>query len=281
MAPAVWILAWGLVAAGIVCGLLSWGEDVDAAFQIHRAFFWPDVLIAGIYGPVSAFVLARTRHPVGWILAAVAMGFGVSALGLQYSALGVVHSGLPGHAFVVQLTAAAWVIGALGALLVLPWTLEWPARSIPVRCAAVLGVLLTAFAFISRMLVQTPGAPRNPLAPSREVSQWAYAADSWIIPFYFLYALAGAVYLVVRYWRASAQDRLGLAWVIFSVALVAVSYIAFEVGLSLDGPLLSIAAASLMAAQIMLAAAVMVLVVRQPRWGDGRRGVAGHGVRVC
>ena len=82
-----------------------------------------------------------------------------------------------------------------------------------------------------------------------------------------MYALAGAAYLLVRYRRADAEDRLGLAWVIVSVALVAVSYMAFETGLSVDGPVLSIASAALLAAQVMLAAAVLVLVVRQPRWG--------------
>lgn len=267
VAPAVWIGAWGLVVAGVVCGLLASGDEDDATFQIYRAFFWPDALIAAIYGPVSAFVLSRTRHLVGWILAAVALGFGVSALGIQYLYLGVSHEGLPGYAFVVQLTASAWVVGALAALLVLPWILDRPPHGPMVRLAAAGGVALTVFAFVSRMLSQTPGAPSNPLSPSSQVSLWAYDADAWIIPFYFLYAVAGAAYLVIRYRRAGPDDRLGLAWVIVSVALVAVSYIAFETGLSVDGPVLSIASAALLAAQIMLAAAVVVLVVRQPRWG--------------
>lgn len=267
VAPAVWITAWGLVLAGIVCGLLASGDASDASFQIYRAFFWPDALIAAIYGPVSAFVLRRTRHPVGWILAAVALGFGMSALGIQYLYLGVSREGLPAYAFIVQLNASSWIVGALAALLVLPWVLGRPPYGLGVRLAAAGGVALTAFAFVTRILSQTPGAPTNPVSPSPRVSQWAFDADAWIIPFYFFYALAGAVFLLVRYRRASADDRRGLAWVIVSVALVAFSYIGFETGLSVDGPVLSIASAALLAAQIMLAAAVLVLVVRQPQWG--------------
>lgn len=267
VAPAVWILSWGLVAAGIVCGLLARGDASDASFEIYRAFFWPDALIAGIYGPVSAFVLRRTSHPVGWILAAVALGFGMSALGIQYLYLGVSREDLPAYALIVQLNASSWIVGALAALLVLPWVLDRPPYGLGVRLAAMGGVALTAFAFVTRILTQTPGAPTNPLSPSPQVSQWALDADSWIIPFYFFYGLAGAVYLLIRYRRAPADDRLGLAWVIVSIALVAFSYIGFETGLSVDGPVLSIASAALLAAQIMLAAAILVLVVRQPRWG--------------
>lgn len=267
IAPAVWAVSWLLAAAGIVCSVFVTGDEGDSPYEIYRGFFWPDALIAVIYGPVSAFVLRRTRHPVGWILAAVAISFGVSAFGIQYVSLGIDHDDLPAHGFMVQLKAAAWTVGALAALLVLPWVLERRPQGRVVRGATIVGIGLTAFAFVCRMLMQTPGAPANPLSPTPQIAQWAYDADAWIIPAYFLYALVGAGYLVVRYFRAPAQERLGLAWVIVSIALVAFAYIAFEVGLSLDGPLLSISAAALLAAQIMLAAAIVVLVVRQPRWG--------------
>ena len=51
-----------------------------------------------------------------------------------------------------------------------------------------------------------------------------------------------------------------------SVLLISLAYLAFEVGLSLQGPLLGISAAALSAALVMLPAAIFVLVVRQPSW---------------
>lgn len=263
----VWALSWTLVALGLVLALVNHGTDDELSFKAYGEFFVPDAIIAAIYGPAAAIVLRRSRHPVGWVFAAIALGFAVSAVCIQYTLLGAAHDALPAYALCVQLATAAWVVGAFAVVLVLPWILDRVQTGRGWVVAARVGMALTVFAFCSRMLIQIPDGPRNPIAPSDEVSRLAYDIDAWIIPFYFFYGVAGVIALIVRYRRASAEDSRGLAWVIVSLSLVTISYICFEVGLSLGDPLLSVAAVALFAAEIMLPTAIFVLVVRQPLWG--------------
>lgn len=263
----VWVLSWTLVAAGLVLALVGRGTDEALDFKAYGEFFVLDAIIAAIYGPAAAVVLRRSRHPVGWIFAAIALGFAISAIGIEYTLLGAAHDDLPAYALIVQLGTAAWLVGAFSVVLVLPWILDRVQAGRAWALAARGGIALTIFAFCSRMLIQIPDGPPNPIAPSEAVSRWAADIDAWIIPFYFLYGVAGVIALIVRYRRASVEDCRGLAWVIVSLGLVTVSYICFEVGLSLGGPLLSVAATALFAAQVMLPTAIFVLVVRQPLWG--------------
>lgn len=232
----VWGATWTLVGLGLLMAMLSAGQDRALGFEIHAEFFVLDAIIAGVYGPASSVVLRRSRHPVGWIFAAIALGFATSAFGSQYAVLGAWQADLPAYALIVQLTTAGWLVGACSVVLVLPWVLDRKAVGGWAHAARA-GIALTAFAFCSRMLIQLPDGPANPVAPSREVSQLALDVDGWIIPFYFLYGLVGVFALAFRYRRATVEDRRGLAWVIASLGLVTVSYITFETGLSLGGPL--------------------------------------------
>ena len=263
----VWALSWTLVLVGVVLALVNHGTDETLDFKAYGEFFVPDAVIAGIYGPAAAIVLRRSRHPVGWIFAAIALGFAISGVCIQYSLLGAEYDDLPAYALIAQLATAGWVVGAFAAVLVLPWVLDRVQTGRAWALAARVGIALTAFAFGSRMLIQIPDGPANPIAPSEAVSRIAYDIDAWIIPFYFFYGVAGVIALIVRYRRASVEECRGLAWVIASLGLVTISYICFEVGLSLGGPLLAVAAAALFAAQVMLPTAIFVLVVRQPLWG--------------
>lgn len=258
--------SWLLLASGLVAWILRGGREVDASFVVYEEFFWPDVLVVLIYGPVSALVLAKSRHPVGWVLALVSLGFAASAASIQWSALGVVDS-IAWHGLWVRCAAVGWLAGALAAVLVLPWILAWPAMTAVARGGAVIGGVLTALATVTRLLVQAPGAPDNPLALTPDVAVWAARIDDAVVPLYFAYAVIGTSYVALRYRGAPRSQRAGLAWVVVSLLLVSFSYISFEVGLSVGGLWLSISTPALLAAQLMLAAAMLVLVVRDPRWG--------------
>lgn len=255
-----------LVALGsLVLAAVNLGAP-EPAVQVHPEFYVGDVGLALLYGPLGAFVVVRTRRAIGWAFLAVGLGYGVTALGLQYAALGAHHPGVPGHAVAVQLVVSGWVVGALTSLLVVPWLVA-PAGPRLRAVALGVGVALATSAGVNRFLVQLEGGPPNPVTGGSEWSGTAARVDDAVIPLYFLAAGITATHLLVQALRADREQRRGLLWMVVSVVLLAVAYVAFEVGLSLHWELLSLAAFTVFAAQVMLPAAVFVLVLRETSWG--------------
>ncbi len=261
-AASAWLVSWALGALAL--GMAAFGgADPDAlGIEVHTEFFVPDLIIGVVYGLLAAAVIAGSRHAVGWIFAVVGVGFSLTAFAIQYAVLGTEHA-LPAYSFVVHLVTWAWSAGAFLVVLVLPWILDRTPTG-PARRMAVFGLGVTIFACLTRALRHLDGAPPNPLSPSPRVSEVAHLVDGWAIPFYFLLGLLGAAHLLRRFTRAGPDERRGLAWVTTSILLVGVAYLAFETGLSLGGRLLVFAAAALFAGQVMLPAAVFVLILRQP-----------------
>ena len=268
-AVSVWVLSWVLCAAALAMAAFGQGDPGALVVEVHTEFFAPDVLVGIVFGPLAAIVLVGNRHPVGWVFAAIAVGFAVTAFAIQYAVLGTVQS-LPAYAFVVHLVMWAWSVGAFLCVLYLPWILDRSAGR-GARAAASVGLGLTAFACVIRSVMQLDGAPPNPLSPSTGAAEAAYLVDGWAIVAYVLYGLLGAVHLARRYVRSGTDERRGLAWVTTSIVLVCLAYLAFETGLSLGGRLLSLAAGGLFAGLVMLAAAVFALILREP---SGRADVA-------
>jgi signal transduction histidine kinase len=254
-----------IAMASMVLAVVNLGSDTPA-FEVHTEFYVIDLALALLYAPFGALVVARSGHVIGWALQLIALGFGVTAFGLQYASLGVEHPDAPAYEAVTQLVVAGWVVGALTGLLVVPWLIGRRAPSGPRLLAAVVGTVVAVGAGVSRYLIQIDDAPRNPLTGGTWVADVAYDYDSWAIPVYFLGGLVGAVHLAIRAFRAGPEERRGLLWVMVSVLMLALAYLAFEVGLTLEGPLLGVGAASLCAAQVMLPAAIFVLVIRHPSW---------------
>ena len=270
-APASWrrlpLVVGGLVVsvavAAIALAVVNLGEP-PPDFEVHPEFFLPDVGLALLYGTAGALIAARRGHVAGWALMVVGLGFGVTAFGIQYAVLGASRPGVPLWSLGVQLVVVGWIVGALTALLVLPWLLERrPLRGWR-RAGGAVGIALVVLAGGSRFLSQIAGGPANPVSGGTPVAESAAHVDGVIIPVYFLAGLAAAVHLLVRASREPLERR-RLAWAVASVALLAVSYIALELGLFLDGPPLGVAAPVVFAAHVMLLAAVFALVA-QPSW---------------
>jgi signal transduction histidine kinase len=251
--------------ASLVIAVVNLGSE-RPAFEVHTGFYLIDLALALVYAPFGALVLARSGHAIGWALLLVAAGFGVTAFALQYAWLGVEHPGVPAYEWVVQLVVSGWVVGALTGMLVVPWLIGGRSPSGPRLVAACVGTAVAVLAGVTRYLIQIEGAPTHPLTGGTWVADAAYDYDAWVIPVYCLGGLVGAGHLAVRALRTGADERRGLLWVVVSVLVLSVAYLAFEVGLSLGGPLLGVSAAALGVAQVMLPAAIFVLVVRQPSW---------------
>ena len=131
---------------------------------------------------------------------------------------------------------------------------------------AVAGGLVVAAATALRLLIQLPGAPPNPLTGGGRVSDRAYVLDGWLIPLYSLLAIGVAAFLGYRLRRGRPDERRGVAWLLVSLVTVAVAYVVFELGVSVEGTWLVVGAAMLTLAEVMLPASVFVLIRRQPSW---------------
>jgi len=195
----------------------------------------------------------------------VGTGFSLTSLGIQYAVLGVEHGDLPAYAWIVQLVTSGWLVGVLTCILVVPCLIGPRAPTGLRRVLAVVAVLIAVSAGVVRYLMQIEDGPPNPITAGTGLADAARAYDAWVIPVYFLLGLVAVVALAVRGRRGDPAERRPLAWVQASVGTTVVSYLAFELGLSLGQPMLTIGAGALTAAMLMLPAAIFV-VVRGPSW---------------
>lgn len=255
------------LAAATLVVLLASTDTPDPPFDIRRDLAPLDLVMSLFFGPVGALIVARSRHAVGWAFLAIGWGYGVTAAAIQWTVLGVAHPGLPGLAWSPPLLITGWTMATLLSILVLPWLLTpEPPTGVARRCAACCGGVV-AVASGLRLLTQFEGAPPHPLTGGGRVSDLAWTIDGALIPVYFLLALLVLTYLTVRLRRAHDGERRGLAWLMAALILVAVAYMAFEIGLSLAGPWFVVGTVLIFLAELILPALVFVLIRREPSWG--------------
>jgi hypothetical protein len=257
-ALAVGVATSVVTVAALVLAVVNVGAS-DPEFTVHRQFFPTDVLIAIVYAPFGVFVLVRSGHVIGWALLLVGLGFSLTSLGIQYALLGVEHPDLPAYAWIVQLVISGWIVGVLTCTLVIPCLIGPRAPTGLRRVLALLAVLIAVSAGIVRYLMQIVDGPPNPISAGTGLADAAQAYDDWVIPIYFLLGLVAVVALAVRVRRGGIDERRPLGWVLASVATTTVAYLAFELGLSLGQPMLTIGAGTLTAAMLMLPAAIFVV----------------------
>ncbi len=250
----------GLVVLGALALAAANAGEPSPSFEIHRSFFWPDLVLACLYGAMGVLVLVRGRHPAGWVLLVVGLGFGLGALAIQYAVLGA-RTDVPVYAWAVHGLYWTWLCGALAGLLVLPWLIP-RGRWTPVRIAGLgVGAALVVGVATVRSLMQVPGAPANPLT-SPALAERAAALDAWGIGVAVGYGVVGAGFVAARAEAAQRWERRALLWVAGGLVAATLGYATFEVGLDLGGLGLLAGTLLLLVAQIVVGPAVLVLLVR-------------------
>lgn len=256
-----------MLAAATLVGLLTSTGTADPPFDIRRDLAPLDLVMSLFFAPVGALIVARSGHAVGWAFLAIGWGYGVTAAAIQWTVLGVAHPGLPGLAWAPPLVITGWTTATLLSILVLPWLLTpEPPTGVARWCVVCCGGVV-ALASGLRLLTQFDGAPPHPLTGGGRASDLAWAIDGALIPIYFLLALLVLTYLTVRLRRAHDGERRGLAWLMAALVLVAVAYMAFEIGLSLAGAWYVVGTLLIFLAELILPALVFVLIRREPSWG--------------
>ncbi|KGN35833.1 histidine kinase [Knoellia flava TL1] len=256
MSPSDALTRVGQPRAAAVIAASAWGTAVLAVALVVMArpalgegvwFFVVDVAVACVYGTVSALIVSRRPHPVGWLLALAAIGGGVAALGFGYPALASQRPGLPGADLVQWLQSTAWVPGTLALFLVVPWLV----RDHPLGRArwgvAAGGVVIVAF--LAAQLLDARA------------------------PFTILLALAVVLGLVAagavehRHRRGPVAERNGLGWLALGAALLALSFVPLLLPPgALPLPVWTTPVLHLLS-QAVYPAAILVAVLRSRMWG--------------
>jgi hypothetical protein len=227
-------LAWALWTLVVLSLVLNWWQD-----RLLRQAGRPDLapLGAGVVAPILAAVSAgtvgavlasrRPRHPVGWLLLALALSANASGLAEAYADYGLLASpgSLPAARYVALYLPATVVtaLTLLGFVLLLTPTgslpsprWRWWAR---VSAAAPV-VSLLAITLAPRPFDQPYQGTENPLDLSGLsgalllIYQVTFAVSN-------LAVLVGATSLVVRFRGASGVERQQLRWVALAAGLVA------------------------------------------------------------
>ena len=181
------------------------------------------VVVALIYGPLSALLIVRRPHPVAWILAIHAVGSGIAAFGVQWGLLGYVVPGLPLWGFFTHVAGWGYLPGTT-MTTVIPLLLIGrltPFRRVLVGLAIACSVVGVAAAFTH----QAEGGPQNPFA----VPVAAYQAQLTTV--YGIIAVVGVAVstvtaaIILRRWLSLGPDeRRGLGWLVTGHIFLTLSY---------------------------------------------------------
>lgn len=255
-----------LLAAATVIVLLATADVRDPGFEIHRELAPIDVVACLLYGPLGALIVVRSQHAVGWAFLVIGAGYGATAAGIAWTLLWSGNPELPGAGIAAPILLTGWTTATLVSALVLPFLLTPQAPTGWARRLAVAGSAVVVAASAIRFLIQTDGAPTHPLTGGGRVSDIAYVLDAALIPGYFLLGLAVVGWLGHRLRSGDAEQRRGLAWLLLALLAVTFAYMTFEIGVSLEGSWFAVGIVLLSVAEVMLLAAVFVLIRRQPSW---------------
>ena len=198
----------------------DWREEVP---------FVVEMALGGVLGALLA--AHRPRHPVGWLMALLSIGF------LSFDVVVAVVAAAPTPTLGVRLVAWlgnwVWVGGHLGAMLLLFLLPDGRALGPRWGVLARVGVsLLTATAVLAALY---PG----PLeATPQIVNPAGLAPVTHLEPLFGLMLVGGlviellaAVSLVVRFVRAGGTERQQLTWIAYGVVVLVVTQVGEQAGL--------------------------------------------------
>lgn len=211
-------ISWGsaLLAVGLS---VAHGLPVVARGEFVSLY----LLQAVAWGGVSALVLTLRTNPVGILLAATAIGSGLSAVSAQFAR--IPGAGLLDPGFSAHVLERLWMPGTLVTLSVVPLLLTTRPATRATRLLVGAGILAAVVALLASIPRQRPTAPPNPLAVDLPlVQEVAVAAFVGALAVSVAIAIVTDIVLIVRWRRRPAEDRRGLGWLVLGQSLVVVFF---------------------------------------------------------
>ncbi len=239
---ATW-LAWSmcLVAAAAIAGTLA-VDVVASSLDAFAILGLPPILAFSVVGaPIAS---RRPDNPIGWILCGVGLSFALGTLSGEYASYALITKPgtLPGGHAMAWLGTWIWPPGIILVLTYL--LLLFPDGRLPSRrwrpvawlaavavVITVIPVAVTAWPVPGRMLASIDeSAP----AGSPITFKVAYNIQIAGVLLMFVLGIVSAVSLVVRYRRATGDERAQLKWLAYAGAFLVTALIAssplFHVG---------------------------------------------------
>ncbi len=236
-ALAVLVSAWSLALSSVV---ISWvfelpelplpGVFLSACPPLVQSRFDDiGVVVALIYGALSAVLIARRPNPVAVIFAVHAVGSGIAAFGVQWGLLGARIPGLPGWDLLAHAAGWGYIPGTVATVFVPVLVLRrrLGARGIAVvATGSVLAAVATLAAFVHQASVDpVTGGPLNPFAIRDGALQAALPYVYGVaVTAAVLVSAAVAVWVVVEWRRASSGRRARVGWLAVGHAFLTASY---------------------------------------------------------
>ena len=230
-----WTLSVALVPTGLAFGILALSASLPPGREpILTQIAVVDVLLLA-YGTVGALIASRRpENKIGWIFCAVGLALAVASTASGYADYGLYGGGgvLPAPEL------AAWFNSWLYILLLfvapcLLFLLFPDGRPPSRRWRPVVWLVAVAGAGTFFTLAFTPGeldeydypGLANPLGIGGDVGEILTAIEgpgNGIVPIAVLVSIAS---MIVRFRRARGKERLQLKWVVYTAALVAMSFL--------------------------------------------------------
>ncbi|MDF1478340.1 histidine kinase [Leifsonia sp. H3M29-4] len=277
IAIAVWATSWGLAIASLI---IAWVFQLpqlplDGVFLskspliVQSRFDDIGLIVALIYGPLSAALIALRPHPVATLLAVHAVGSGIAAFGVQYGLLGEVVPDLPAWGFVAYAAGWGFLPGTVSTTII-PLLISREPLSMLHRVLVGVGIGLAGAALLLAFTVQAPGGPVNPFALPIAAYQ-AAAQDLYaiIVTAALTLSTVTAVILFRRWLRTPSTQRAALGWLVIGHTFLTLSYGALVLPEAGDMPAVvwQFGMIAPVIGQIFYPAAVLVMVLDQRLWG--------------
>lgn len=263
VALAVTLLAAGCATASVVLLLVHRMVPEPVTYWVV------DVVCAFLYGAVAVLMLPRTRHPAVWILMTVALGCGSASLATQYVRLEIAHPGVPDGNLLWSASLPLWILGTYSTVAVLPWLVSPDRPRGLTRVLAAAGLAAVLAAAVAGATTVTVGSHANPFAVDWQPWQdllvrcWMWPDRACVV-----IGALGLVRLLTLWWRGRGSGVSGYGWLaigqlLLVLAMVPVAFLTKRP----DEIVLQLSGASLLAAQVFLPVALLVVVLGQRLWG--------------
>ena len=273
---AVWTVSWALAAAAVALRIAFDlpGDPLPGVFlsrapvEVRAGFAVIGVVVALVYGPVSALIIARRPHPVALVLTVHAIGSGLTAFGVQWGLLGAQHAELPLWGLGAYAAGWGYVPGTF-LTAVLPIMVTSARLSRGERALVATGATAAVLAVAASLVQQSaPGPPLNPFAIDalQPVLPGVYTVLSFVA---VALSIVSCGVLVRRRRTARGRRRTGLGWLVLGHALLTATYAVLVIpdGVAVPGPVVEIGVIGPVLGQAIYPAALLVVVLGQRLWG--------------
>lgn len=190
------------------------------------------VVVALIYGALSAVLIARRPHPVAVLFAVHAVGSGIAAFGVQWGLLGVEFPGLPLWGLLAHAAGWGYIPGTVATTIVPVLLLRRRPLGRGALVTVVTGLSLAVLAFLPALVNQAPivpgtDGPVNPLAIASPAVQQTLPYVYGVGVVLAVLLSAGVAVWVVREWRMSSSGRRArVGWLAVGHVFLTLSYAA-------------------------------------------------------